>query len=160
MWTAVHDRAVYDSGGYTFFWKGLPHDGSRIHGVGFAIRTSLISQITESPIGVNERLMTLHLPLAKGRYMTVLSAYAPTLISDEATKDSFYDCLRATLQAVPHNDRLVLLGDFNARVGTNHNVWAGVVGRHGLGNANSNGIRLLNLCSEFGLVITNFVSAA
>ena len=88
--------------------------------------------------------------------MTVLSAYAPTLVSDEATKDLFYyDCLRATLQAVPRNDRLVFLGDFYARVGTNHNVWAGVIGRHGLGNANSSGIRLLNLCSEFCLVITN-----
>jgi len=99
--------------------------------------------------------MTLRLPLAKGRYMTVLSAYAPTRVSDEATKDLFYDCLRATLQAVPRNDRLVFLGDFNARVGTNRKVWAGVIGRHGLGNANSSGIRLLNLCSEFGLVITN-----
>jgi len=37
-------------GGYTFFWKGLPHDVSRIHGVGFVIRTSLVSQITESPM--------------------------------------------------------------------------------------------------------------
>jgi len=82
--------------------------------------------------------MTIRLPLIKGRY----------------TKDSFYNCLRATL---PPNDRLVILGDFNARVGTNHNVWAGVVSRHGLGNANSNGIRLLNLCSEFGLVITNIL---
>ena len=36
---------------------------------------------------------------------------------------------RATLQTVPPNDRLVILGDFNARVGTNHNVWAGVIGR-------------------------------
>jgi len=80
-------------GGYTFFWKGLPYDVSRMHGVGFAIRTSLISQITETPIGINERLMTLRLPLAKGRYMTVLSAYAPTLVSDEATKDLLYDCL-------------------------------------------------------------------
>ena len=48
-----------------------------------------------------------------------------------------------------------MLGDFNARVGTNHNVWAGVIGKHGLGNDNSSGIRLLNLCSEFGLIITN-----
>ena len=34
--------------------------------------------------------MTLRLPLIKGRYMTVVSAYAPTLVSDELTKDSFY----------------------------------------------------------------------
>jgi len=87
--------------------------------------------------------------------MTVVSAYAPTLVSAEITKDSFYSCLRATLQAVPRNDRLVILGHFNARVGINHNVWSGVIGKHGLGNTNSNGLRLLNLCSEFGLVITN-----
>ena len=37
----------------------------------------------------------------------------------------------------------------------NHNVWVGVIGKHGLGNANGNGIQLLNLCSEFGLVTTN-----
>jgi len=141
--------------GYTFFWKGLPHDARRIHGIGFAIRSSLLAQITESLVGINERLMTLHLPLIKGRFMTVVSAYAPTLVSDETTKDSFYSCLHATLQAVPRNDRLVILGDFNAWVGTNHNVWSGVIRKHGLGNANSNGLRLLNLCCEFGLVITN-----
>jgi len=93
-----------------------------MHGVGFAIRSSLLSQITESPVGINERLMTLRLPLIKGRFMTVVSTYAPTLVSDEITKDSFYSCLRATLQAVPRNDRLIILGDFNARVGTNHIV--------------------------------------
>jgi len=99
--------------------------------------------------------MTLRLPLIKGCFMTVVSAYAPTLVSDETTKDSIYSCLRAILQAVPRNDRLVILGDFNARVGTNHNVWSGNIRKHGLGNANSNGLRLLNLCSEFGLAITN-----
>jgi len=66
-------------GGYTFSWKGLHSDDRRIHGVGFAIRTSLLSQITESPVGINAPLMTLRLPLIKGRYMTVVSAYAPTL---------------------------------------------------------------------------------
>jgi len=38
---------------------------------------------------------------------------------------------------------------------TSHHVWKGVIGRHGLGNANSNGFRLLNLCSEFDFVIIN-----
>jgi len=99
--------------------------------------------------------MTLRLPLIKGCFMTVVSADAPTLVSDEITKDSSYSCLRAILQAVPRNDRLVILGDFNARVGTNHNVWSGNIRKHGIGNANRNGLRLLNLCSEFGLVITN-----
>ena len=54
--------------GYTFFWKGLPADSQRIHGVGFAIRTSLLNQLTETPVAVSERLMTLRIPLAKRRY--------------------------------------------------------------------------------------------
>ena len=70
-----------------------------MHGVGFAIRSCLLTQITESPVSINEILMTLRLPLIKGRFMTVVSAYAPTLVSDELVKDSFYSCLRATLQA-------------------------------------------------------------
>jgi len=89
-----------------------------MHAIGFAIRSSLLAQITESPVGINERLMTLRLPLTKGHFMTVVSAYALMLVSDETTKDSFYSCLRATVQAVPRNDRLVILGDFNAQVGT------------------------------------------
>jgi len=41
---------------------------------------------------------TLWVPLAKNRCMTVLSAYAPTLTSDEDSKDHFYDTLHATLR--------------------------------------------------------------
>jgi len=53
--------------GYTFFWKGLPESSRRIHGVGFAIHTSLLPRFPESPSAVSERLMTLRVPLAKGR---------------------------------------------------------------------------------------------
>jgi len=70
-------------------------------------------------VAIDERLMTLRIPLAKGRYMTVLSAYAPTLTSDESFKDRFYDNLRSTLRAISPRDKIALLGDFNARVGSN-----------------------------------------
>ena len=43
-------------GGYTFVWKGLPQDARRMHGIGFATRSSLLAHITESPVGINERL--------------------------------------------------------------------------------------------------------
>jgi len=44
--------------GYTFFWKGLPTDSRRIHGVGFVIRTTPLNRLTETPVAINERLMT------------------------------------------------------------------------------------------------------
>ena len=143
-------------GGYTFFSKGRPPGSPRIHGVGFAVRSSLLPSLTESPVGISEHLISMSLPLSRGRFATVLSAYAPTLdSSDEEKKTSFYAALRSTLQHIPRTDKLLLLGDLNARVGANHQVWQTAIGRHGVGKSNNNGLRLFEVCSEFSLCITN-----
>ena len=143
------EDAIEESGeGYTFFWKGVDPGNRRLHGVGFAVRTSLLSNIQESPIGINERLMTWRIPLAKGRYATLLSVYAPTLDSDTDTKENFYDELYSALSRIPKEDKILLLGDFNARVGTDHAIWRGILGKHGIGKCNSNGTRLLALSSS------------
>lgn len=63
--------------------------------------------------------MTVRIPLAKSRYAT-LSAYAPTLPSDESVNDGFYQLLDDTLHRIPRDDKIFLLGDFNARVGRNN----------------------------------------
>ena len=47
--------------GYTFFWKGLPAGERRDYGIGIAIRTNLMRQLVELPVGISERLMTLRL---------------------------------------------------------------------------------------------------
>ena len=141
--------------GYTFYWRGVPEGRARIHGVGFALKNDLVKSLTELPIGHSERLMSLRLPLARSKHMTIISAYAPTLVADDDVKDEFYCALTQLLQSVKPEDKLVLMGDFNARVGTDAEVWNGILGPHGTGNMNSNGLRLLSLCSEFDLTITN-----
>ena len=153
-----HQGSLSEVGeGYTFFWKGLPENSRRIHGVGFAIRTSLLSRFPELPSAISERLMTLRVPLAKGLFMTLISAYALTLVADDAAKDRFYGDLHSVLRSVPRSDKLFLLGDFNARVGADHHVWGDVIGKHGVGSVNSNGLRLLNTCAEFDLLNTNTI---
>ena len=65
---------------------------------------------------------------------------------------------RSTEQDTPYTDsrdKLTIMGDLNARVGRDHTVWQGVLGRHGVGNCNANERMLLELCSEQGLIITN-----
>ena len=99
--------------------------------------------------------MTLRLPLAKNRSATFVSVYSPTLDSSDDVKDRFYDTLYSTLRRISQNDKIILLGDFNARVGRNNEIWHGVIGHHGVGNVNSSGLRLLSVCSELGLAITN-----
>ena len=99
--------------------------------------------------------MTLQLPLAKNRFATFVSVYSPTLDSFDDMKDRIYDTLYSTLRRILQDDKIILLGDLNARVGRNHDIWHGVIGHHGVGNMNSSGLRLLSLCSELGLAITN-----
>ncbi len=128
--TRLHgeDSLTEAGAGYTFFWKGVPEGSRRNHGVGFAVKSKLLQRIPESPIGINERLMTWRIPLAKKRFATLISAYAPTLDAEHNIKDDFYRALDAILQKTPATDRLILMGDFNARVGTEHLVWCKVIG--------------------------------
>jgi len=148
-------KAEWDGQWLYFFWKRLTTNSRRIHGVGFAIRTKLLQTLPESPVAISERLMTLRIPLAKHRYATFISTYAPTLPSDDETKEHYYAMLRSTLTQVPRKDKLIVLGDFNARIGFDSTIWGNVMGKHSVGNINSNGHRLLGLCSEFGLFVTN-----
>ena len=81
--------------GYTFFWKRVPEGTRRKHGVGFAVKSKLLQRIPELPIGINERLMTWRIPLAKERFATLISAYAPTLDAEHNIKEDFYRALDA-----------------------------------------------------------------
>jgi hypothetical protein len=148
-------RIVESGGGYTFFLKGKPVGDKHYHGVGFAIRTRLVKHLDgKNPVGINERLMTMSFPL-KGSTLSIISAYAPTLPQSDEVKDTFYDELSEAIGKVPASHKLLVMGDFNARVGSDHLSWEDIIGRHGVGNENSNGTRLLSLCAQNELCITN-----
>ena len=91
--------------------------------------------------------MTLRLPLSGKRHATIVSAYASTMISQDVV------VISATLRT----DKLILLGDFSARVGTDHQTWERVIGTEGVGKCNSNGLLLLRKCTEHELLIINTV---
>ena len=147
----------YGSAGYTFFLKGKPEGEKRFHGVGFAIRSKLIPLLkNKHPTGINERLMTMCLPLNSCN-LTLISAYAPTLQGSEQEKECFYDTLNETIKAIPPSHKLLLLGDFNARVGVDYSSWPNVLGKHGVGRENSNGTLLLSVCAQNELIITNTI---
>ena len=79
------------------------------------------------------------------------------MTNPDEVKDKFYDDLDNIISATPRTDKLILLGDFNARVGTDHQTWEGVIGSEGVGKCNSNGLLLLRKCAEHDLLITNTV---
>ena len=143
--------------GYTFFWNGRKKEERREAGVGFTIKSHLVSKLPRLPKGINDRLMTLRLPLSGKRHAAIVSAYAPTMTNPDEIKDKFYDDLDSVISAAPQTDKLILLGNFNARVGTDHQNWEGVIGSEGVGKCNSNGPLLLRKCAEHELLITNTV---
>ena len=101
--------------------------------------------------------MTLRFLLSGKRHATIVSAYATTMTNPDEVKDKFYDDLDSVISASPRTDKLILLGNFNARVGIGHQIWEGVIGSEGVGKCNSNGLLLLRKCAEHELLITNTV---
>ena len=101
--------------------------------------------------------MTLRLPLPGKRRATIVSAYVPTMSNPDGVKDKFYDDLDSVISATPRTDKLILLADFSARVGTDHQTWEGVIRNEGIRKCNSNGLLLLKKCTEHELLITNTV---
>ncbi|VDM00861.1 unnamed protein product [Schistocephalus solidus] len=78
--------------------------------------------------------------------------------SSDAAKDEFYEDLHAVLVTVPQEDMLIVLGDFNARVGTDHAAWQGMLGPHSLGSCNDNSLLLLRTSAEHRFLLTNTFS--
>nr|VZI38040.1 unnamed protein product [Spirometra erinaceieuropaei] len=108
--------------GYTFFWSGRPRAERRDAGVVLAIRNDIVGRLPSLPQGINDRLMSLRLPLRRGgKFATIISAYAPPMsCPDAAARDKFYEDLHALLATVSKADKLIVFGDFNTRVGTDH----------------------------------------
>ena len=141
-------------GGYTFFCKGKAKTEDRVHGVGLAVKTSLLQQLPILPVVMSKRLLKLRIPLSSTHHATIISTYAPTLTCSSDTKEQFYEDLNGLIMAVPATEK-VILTDFNARVGIDNENWKGVIGSHGTGKMNSNGLLLLIFCAENNLTITN-----
>ena len=80
---------------------------------------------------------------------TVIQAYAPTSSAEER----FYEDLQDLLELTPKKDVLFIIGDWNAKVGSQETL--GVTGRFGLGVRNEAGQRLIEFCQENALVIAN-----
>ena len=144
--TRLAEEGSLRENNYTFFWKGRGQAEKRQHGVGFAVKNSLLGMI-EIPAGGNERLLSLRLATSCG-FATIITAYAPTLDSSDDVKDSFYEELDSVIKAVPKSDYIYMLGDFNARVGKDSSSWPVSIGKYNIGRMNENGQRLLEHCTS------------
>ena len=85
--------------------------------------------------------------------ITVIHVYAMTSNAEEAEVERLYEDLQDLLELTPQNDILFIIGDWNAKVGSQETP--GVTGKFGLGVRNEAGQRLIEFCQENTLVIAN-----
>ena len=85
--------------------------------------------------------------------ITVIQAYAPTHNSEEAEVEQFYEDLQDLSELTPKKDVFFIIGDWNAKVGTQE--IPGVTGKFDLGIWNEAEKRLIEFCQENALVIAN-----
>ena len=172
-------KDIWNADGYTLIHSGrpLPNEDEpqrRNEGVGILLderATQAWKDAGENWKAVSSRVVVARLKVVhrsqrrpggsretSNTYLSIVSTYAPTAKAPPGIKTKFVDELQDTLDSVPHDDILTLLGDFNARVGKcefEEDIWRQVRGRHGIGICNEAGEKLLELCAVNSLTIMN-----
>ena len=85
--------------------------------------------------------------------ITIIQTCAPTNNAEDAEVERFYEDLQDLLELTPKKDVLFIIGDWNAKVGSQETL--GVTGKFGLGVHNEAGQRVIEFCQENTLVITH-----
>ena len=98
----------------------------------------------------NDRMISVHFQ-GKLFNITVIQIYASTSNTEEAER--FCEDLQGLLELTPKKDVLFIIGDLNAKVGSQETP--GVTGKLGLGIRNETGQRLIEFFQENALVIAN-----
>ena len=100
----------------------------------------------------NDRMISVRFQ-GKPFNITVIQAYAPTRNTEEAEVEWFYLDLQELLELTPLKNVLFIIGDWNAKVGSQE--IPEVTGKFGLGVQNESGQRLTEFCQENALVTAN-----
>ena len=120
------------------------------HGVGFMTD----KETAKAVIGYeskHNRIISLRIA-AKPINMTLVQVYFPTSDHPDEEVDALYDDIEEVMRKY-RQDKVYILGDFNAKVGAGQK--SAENGVHGLGERNDRGERLVQFCRENELVVGN-----
>ena len=93
----------------------------------------------------NDRMISVRFQ-GKPFNITVIQPYAPTSNAEEAEAERFYEDLQDLLELTPQKDVIFIIGNWNAKTGTQETP--GVTGKFGLGVQNEAGQRLIEFCKR------------
>ena len=145
-WTGM---GHFTSDEHQIFYSG--HETQRRNGVAI-----IVDKVwSKSVLGYNpknDRTISIRFQ-GKPINITVIQVYAPTTDAKENEMEQFYADLQQLLDAAPKKDAIVIMGDWNAKVGST--TTAGITGKFGLGVRNEAGERLVDFCQNNSVLIAN-----
>ena len=122
-----------------------------LHGVGFLIKKYMKNTIVNF-IGISERVALLQLEINKVK-ISIIQAYAPVDRSSDSEIQRFYKDLRTAHEL--SDDKVLVLGDFNAKIGQPRKEENLIMGSYGYGSRNERGEQLISYAYENKLSFIN-----
>ena len=133
---------------YIFYYIG---ETAGLHGVGFLVKKSYKANIV-SFLGISERVAMLKLKFDQ-HLLSLIQAYSPTDSSSEEDITKFFEDLTKAQDLADKN--FLIMGDFNAKIGQPKIYETITLGKHGYGERNERGERLIQYAYENKLAIMN-----
>ena len=145
-WTGMGE---FNSDDHYIYYCG--QESLRRNGVAIIVKKSVQNAVRGYSLK-NNRMISVCFQV-KPLNITVTQVYALTSNAEEAEVEQFSEDLQDLLELTPKRDVLFIIGDWNAKVGSQETP--GVTGKFGLGVQNEVGQRLIEFCQENTLVIAN-----
>ncbi|XP_031358768.1 uncharacterized protein LOC116182371 [Photinus pyralis] len=138
--------------GHTLLYSGVKPEVRAAEGVGCIIRKEHVKCLKKWEF-ISGKVLKVELQQNQQNTITLVITYGPSEDEIASKKDKFWEDLTAITESI--SGRLIILGDFNGRVGKRKNEGADVIGNQGEDHKNNNGVRLINFCVDNNLIITN-----
>jgi len=142
------DAGCIEKDGHKMYFSG---GGQHRNGVGIIVNGAA-SKAVNGYLAVSDRVIMIKLS-GKPFDITIVSAYAPTQDHSDEILEQFYSEVDECLKHTKAHEVLFIGGDWNAKVG-DKKLYPHV-GGYGLGTQNSRGERMVQMCVENNLVISN-----
>lgn len=136
--------------GHHIYYSG-EDSSNHWNGVGFIIDHKIEKALINF-IPVSDRVALLQIN-TKPVQMNLIQVYAPQSEYDDQTVETFYQSVQHALSQIKKGEIIMVLGDFNAKIGEGRD--GDVVGKFGLGTRNDRGDRLVQFCQENELMVSN-----
>ena len=145
-WTGMGE---FNSDDHYIYYCG--QDSLRRNGLDIMVNNRARNEVLGCNL-TNNGMISVHLQGKRFNIMAI-QVYAPTSNAEETEVELFYEDLQDLLELTPKKYVLFIIGDWNAKVGSQETP--GVTGKFGLGMQNEAGQRLLEFCQENALVRAN-----